>query len=159
MPAWVGVGWIYEQSQALVRIMDEQSWASIRRMVSAWVKYMTAWVGLGLGAQVGELDWRNGWVGAGQASQVCGGMGQGSGPVRVGYGWAGSGERMIECRGGLTAVRVVRGLKVERERVQSSEKKRNRKKKLIKGRINFFFFFSFQLQYTVIYGCALQQDR
>ena len=37
--------------------------------------------------------------------------------MRVRYGWAGSGERMIECRGGLTAVRVVRGLKVERERV------------------------------------------
>ena len=37
--------------------------------------------------------------------------------MRVRYEWAGSGERMVECRGGLTAVRVVRGLKVERERV------------------------------------------
>ena len=38
--------------------------------------------------------------------------------MRVGYGWAGNGERMIECRGGLTAVRVKRGLKVERESLE-----------------------------------------
>ena len=35
-------------------------------------------------------------------------MGQGSGPVRVGYGWAGCNERMIERQGGLVAVRVER---------------------------------------------------
>ena len=51
-----------------MRIMDEQSWASVRRMVSAWVGYMTAWVGLRLGAWVGELGRRKGWVRAGQAS-------------------------------------------------------------------------------------------
>ena len=38
---------------------------------------------------------------------VCvGGVGQRSGPVRVGYRWAGGSERMIECRGGLAAVKV-----------------------------------------------------
>ena len=39
-----------------MRIMDEQSWASVRRMVSAWVRYMMVWVGLGLGAWVSEKD-------------------------------------------------------------------------------------------------------
>ena len=52
--------------------------------------------------------------------------------MRVGYGWAGSGERMIECRRGLTAVRVVRGLKVERER----EFRVLRRKEIEKKKIN-----------------------
>ena len=42
--------------------------------MSAWVGYMMAWVDLGLGAWVGELGWWKGWVGAGQASWVYGGM-------------------------------------------------------------------------------------
>ena len=103
-----------EQSWALMRIMDEQSWASVRRMVSVWVEYMMVWVGLG-GAWVGELGRQKGWVRAGQASWVCGGVGQGSGSVRVGYGWAGGGERLIERRGGLAVVRV------EREKGESCE--------------------------------------
>ena len=67
--------------------MDEQSWALVRWMVLAWVGYMTVWVGLGRQAR-SELGRRVG------STVVCvGGMGQGSGLMRV------------ELRGGLAAVR------------------------------------------------------
>ena len=49
-----------------MRIMDEQSRALVRRMVSAWIGYMTVWAG--------ELGQRKGWVKVGQASWVYGGM-------------------------------------------------------------------------------------
>ena len=69
-----------------MRIMDEQNWASVRRMVSVWVDLgLGAWVGGRGGLELGRR--------AGSVAVCVDGIGQGSGPGRV------------ELRGGLAALR------------------------------------------------------
>ena len=91
-----------------MRIMDERSWAS-KMGEEDGVGVGRIYDSVGLGAWVNELGRRKGWVGVGQASWVCGSVGQGSGPVKV------------ELQGGLVVVRVEREVRVEKDRCERFE--------------------------------------